>query len=112
MKNERSLPVMGARYFTIDIFAVERRVHSNTLLTGPGLDASKVSGYCVQQPTAPNNQSYLDWETKIANPWLVHSGFEVLSGWYDGERDSFGPLSRCVKAKHKQSQKLYEIFYG
>lgn len=46
-----------------------------------------MEGYC--------DREYRKWEEQVAEPRLVELGYEVRM-WTDGERDSFGPLSRIV----------------
>lgn len=55
-----------------------------------------------------STQHYGRWERDVATPALVRLGYEVL-GWKDGERDSFGPLSRLctVRLAGSEQQLIY-----
>jgi hypothetical protein len=41
---------------------------------------------------------YRSEERDLINPALEKAGYRPESKWFDGERDSFGPLTRCVHA--------------
>lgn len=41
-------------------------------------------------------ESYGRCEREVIAPELRAAGFRNLGPWYDGERDSFGPLTRCI----------------
>jgi hypothetical protein len=38
-------------------------------------------------------------EARISRELLEQGLYRPLGDWYTGERDSFGPLSRCLKVK-------------
>jgi hypothetical protein len=75
--------------------------------------ATHENGYC-NQPTAYkqyaiSSQYFWDWEAKIAKPALEALGYSrVMFG--DGERDSFGPLTRLVWAE--KDGKRVKFIYG
>lgn len=54
--------------------------------------------------------TYRQQEIEILQPQLEAYGFTDIN-WYDGERDSFGPLTRMVSAVHPDGN-LIEMFYG
>lgn len=64
----------------------------------PNITSNYADGYCAQPSAHTPNQRkfYWDWEKDVATPALQALGFKVIR-WYDGERDSFGPLSRVVE---------------
>lgn len=62
-----------------------------------------LAGYC--------DRAYDVWENTIAAPALRDLGYELL-GWKDGERDSFGPLSRIVTVKFAGSDLTQQLVYG
>ena len=41
---------------------------------------------------------YRTEERTLATPALEAAGYVVKGEWFDGERDSFGPLTRCIRA--------------
>ena len=58
-----------------------------------------MKGYCAQ-PSAHKQYDkggpyYWEWEDNIAKPALLTLGYTAVT-FSDGERDSFGPLSRVV----------------
>lgn len=55
--------------------------------------------------------AYRACERDHLTPALEQAGFEVHGSWHDGERDSFGPLSRCVRALNKDGDAVI-ITYG
>jgi hypothetical protein len=75
------------------------------------VDTSDATGYCMVPSSFTPNQKefYWHWETKVATPRLQELGYKVL-GWFDGERDSFGPLIRYVTVV-KDGVKS-ELWYG
>lgn len=54
-------------------------------------------------------QSYWKWEDHIAKPALELAGYERVT-FHMGERDSFGPLTRVVRAYQKGE--CHEFIYG
>lgn len=42
--------------------------------------------------------TYREEERTLATPALEAAGYSIQGDWFDGERDSFGPLTRCVHA--------------
>ena len=53
--------------------------------------------------------SYTDWEKNVAQPLLEKSGWAVVR-WADGERDSFGPLTRYVICR--RGNEVRRFIYG
>lgn len=80
----------------------------------PELDCSHEAGYCAQ-PSAmkgyepKSGKFYWDWEKEVAQPALEKLGYKVIL-CTDGERDSFGPLSRVFLAT-KDGVRV-KIMYG
>ncbi len=71
------------------------------LLAIIGNDASIEGNYC--------GSYYWQWEQQTAQPILEKLGYEIC-GWFDGERDSFGPLTRiCVC---KKDGDIFRFIYG
>ena len=71
------------------------------LLEVIGNDAENEPDYC--------GQYYWLWENHTAAPKLEALGYEV-SRWVDGERDSFGPLTRgCIG---KKDGEVFRLWYG
>lgn len=73
------------------------------------LDWSDESGFCMTYSVLADANShrakkglpllkhdYFHWEENVASPFFVREGYTV-GKWFDGEWDSFGPLSRQVK---------------
>lgn len=56
------------------------------------------------------NAGYAADERDVLTPALIEAGCTTLSGWYDGERDSFGPLSRCITVE-KDGEEI-AVVYG
>lgn len=94
---------------------VEKRV-------GEVLSCEESDGYCItnllhsnkereKKSLPPLTKYFTDWEKQIFQPWLEKHGFKVLN-WRDGERDSFGPLTRVAITRHLDSNKTLEIWYG
>lgn len=54
---------------------------------------------------------YWKGEEEIITPRLQEKGYENIS-FHDGERDSFGPLTRIVKATVGFSGPEVEFIYG
>lgn len=73
---------------------------------GVDLAVESGDGYCVTS----GRPSYSDWEKTKATPALERAGAELLWCWVDSERDSFGPLSRSVRVKHRD--RFYDVIYG
>lgn len=40
---------------------------------------------------------YRKEEIDLINPALRKAGYILDGEWFDGERDSFGPLTRCIR---------------
>lgn len=60
-------------------------------------------------PDCFESRTYWKWEEEVATPELEQRGFKNIS-WLDGERDSFGPLTRicsCVDADGKRKLFIY-----
>lgn len=77
---------------------------------GSELDCGTSTGYCVSH-AEKGGKHYTDWENEIATPALEAAGcYKDNNYWVDGERDSFGPLSRNITVCH--DGKWYEVFYG
>ena len=77
------------------------------------VDRSAASGYCCQPSGISANQKtfYWDWEAKVAVPRLQALGYKVLC-WYDGEVDSFGPLTRVVHVEKLDTEVKSHLIYG
>lgn len=56
------------------------------------------------------HDSYREFERDVLTPKLEAKGFEIVR-WQDGERDSFGPLSRYATA-YAPSGIRCDIIYG
>ena len=54
--------------------------------------------------------TYRDQEIEILQPRLEALGYSEIK-WYDGERDSFGPLIRKCSATDPDGKSV-ELFYG
>lgn len=52
---------------------------------------------------------YWEWEDQVATKELEKKGWNV-GPWFTGEKDSFGPLSRCVEATVRNQ--TFIIIYG
>jgi hypothetical protein len=77
--------------------------------TIPSVDLTEIiPASCFDAPCYCSREYWL-WEEQVARPALIEKGWTVLS-WHDGERDSFGPLTRyavCIlRGRH------YRLFYG
>jgi hypothetical protein len=57
-----------------------------------------------------NFQKYWESEESIITPALKSAGY-TLNSWYTGEGDSFGPLSRCIRAVDPNGDNII-IIYG
>jgi len=73
-----------------------------------GIDTSESSGYCNCDYHS-NHPTYYDWERNIAKPALEALGYRCVV-FADGERDSFGPLSRLVYAKKENER--FTFYYN
>jgi len=58
-------------------------------------------GYCSDE--------YLEWERKAFN-WLLTSNYFPVGEFFDGERDSSGPLSRGICVKGPEGRQI--LVYG
>lgn len=62
---------------------------------------NKAQGYQDLHDVCPglvvDYENYRTCEREVISPALEKEGY-TLGNWYDGERDSFGPLSRCIRA--------------
>lgn len=54
--------------------------------------------------------NYIRCEQDRLTPLLEKSGVELVGSWFTGERDSFGPLSRAVRARKHGVE--FVIVYG
>jgi hypothetical protein len=72
-------------------------------------DLCEVLGTKSPQVKGLDFRNYLDWESKVAQPRLEELGFTVHT-WIDGERDSFGPLSRIAVTTHNGTPR--RLIYG
>ncbi len=70
------------------------------LLDVIGHDAADHPEYC---------RDYCAWEYQVAAPRLRTIGWK-LYGWRDGDRDSFGPLTRYCVAE--LDGKTHHLMYG
>lgn len=73
----------------------------------PNLDCGKDSSYCVTNAKVPN-RDYTYWELNVAYPAAVKAGYDLIR-FYDGEKDSFGPLTRVMEAV-KDGKKFYFVY--
>ena len=48
---------------------------------------------------------------KLATHLLGIDGWKVWGGWHDGERDSFGPLTRWCEVRNAKGQ-VKHLIYG
>jgi hypothetical protein len=78
------------------------------LLEVIGQDAMDAPGYCNTDLRNPG-PFYWDWEDDVAKPRLERLGYFVIA-WKDGERDSFGPLTRIAIVK--RNQEVSGLIYG
>lgn len=79
------------------------------LLDVIGHDKAKLElGYCNSNYRS-NGPYYGDWEENVAKPALVALGYSAVR-FSDGERDSFGPLSRIVWAV--KDRVTHKFMYG
>lgn len=44
----------------------------------------------------PDFDNYAECERTVISPALVLAGYTLRGGWYTGDGDSFGPLTRCI----------------
>jgi hypothetical protein len=44
-----------------------------------------------------NFEHYVRHEQEVISPALINAGYKLQSNWFDGERDSYGPLSRAIR---------------
>jgi hypothetical protein len=77
------------------------------LLEVIGQDASEIPGYCNTDLRGPGPH-YWDWEY-IARERLEKLGYYFVC-WVDGERDSFGPLTRIAVVV--KDRKMLRLIYG
>lgn len=56
-------------------------------------------------------EHYTKSERDVITPALLDAGYYPTGDWYDGERDSWGPLSRCIDAETKDG-KTVTVVYG
>lgn len=56
-------------------------------------------------------ERYRDSERDLITPALLDAGFYPIGEWRDGERDSWGPLSRCIDADTKDGKRV-TVVYG
>lgn len=82
-------------------------MESKDLLEVIGQDAATEPGYCNQ--ASLGGPYYWEWEEKTATARLVALGYHVVY-WFDGEKDSFGPLSRVVRVE-KDGVRM-DLVYG
>lgn len=55
------------------------------------------------------SDAYWEWEDNVARPLLLALGYERVT-FHNGERDSFGPLTRFARAY--KNGVCYELVYG
>lgn len=41
--------------------------------------------------------TYVSCERDVIEPALKAAGYTLFGGWFTGDGDSFGPLTRCVR---------------
>lgn len=51
----------------------------------------------VLPDVVPDYENYYACERDVIGPALRAAGYRLIGGWYCGERDSWGPLSRCIQ---------------
>lgn len=68
----------------------------NDLIQIIGEDALSAPGYCNTDLRNPGPY-YWDWEQATAIPRLQKLGYTIVGKFQDGERDSFGPLTRYIR---------------
>lgn len=54
---------------------------------------------------------YWESERDVIEPALKEAGWTDISTWWSPEKDSFGPLSRAVKATDPEGQRC-TVWYG
>lgn len=69
-------------------------------------------GFCVQphHGDKPNQKYYTDWEKETAERLLIEKGYKIR-GWFTGDGDSFGPLTRVVRVIAPNGERE-ELWYG
>lgn len=53
---------------------------------------------------------YQDEEIQLALPALESAGYITQGKWFDGERDSFGPLTRCIHATDPDGHEVVVVY--
>lgn len=91
-------------------YPIEYDLHCFLKLRGIEVDCSAKTGFCMGFNNRNASKHYSDWEEEIAIPALLRAGCEILWCWVDGERDSFGPLSRSITVQHQN--RFYNMIYG
>lgn len=83
---------------------VELDEHLECILSQSGRPDSELfpPSYC--------SRTYWEWEEQVAKPLLASLGYTDVA-FYDGERDSFGPLSREVQMSDPDGRKVM-TYYG
>ncbi|SEA87842.1 hypothetical protein [Rubrimonas cliftonensis] len=80
---------------------------TNTAFTQPDAgDLAALIPAAFEHPDYCDANRYEDWERDVATPALQTLGFTV-GRWRDGERDSFGPLTRLVPLSRDGHTGLY-----
>ena len=57
------------------------------------------------------NAGFHACERDVLTPALEKAGWVLAGNWYTGDGDSFGPLTRCIRAHNPQGV-LQIIVYG
>lgn len=80
----------------------------------PNIDPNYLDLYDILPDAHP---SY-DWrdgsmarvEREVLTPALTAAGYTVGDGWWSGEKDSFGPLSRCVRVVTPEGENKIVVY--
>lgn len=54
---------------------------------------------------------FYESEREILTPAIKKAGYRIIGNWWTSEGDSFGPLSRSLKAITPEGRQV-QIFYG
>lgn len=53
---------------------------------------------------------YRTEERELGSPALEKAGYILQGDWFDGERDSFGPLTRCIHAVDPEGNAVVVVY--
>ena len=86
---------------------VEKPVYVDLFSVIGDVDCSDETGFCCSG--RDTKKFYGDWERKVCKPALEAQGYTAIV-FLDGERDSFGPLTRLVHATDKDGVRRHFIY--